>query len=341
MLPTLESTSCVDQCGNFPLIEHKPNTARKVPGNHHALKYRGNALKRNKIWFQDDIEDGYWYYYYTGFQWMVASAQCDITAMPVTTQELKKKMNELGLESNHGIFTEYNDNQDNIGMHSDKEKTIAANSWIVIIKLAASRYFDISTLQDKILFHELLTAGTAIIMNSSTANVQTKHGVPPMAEPIGASGSLVLRAKKVRMSWSEVGKKAKVALKGKLERWKKKSLEAKQTSLSKAERDDEIRAGKADVNEADLVPLSDSEDEEDVPIINRPDYQKKSGESETDEQLKKKKAKKKTQKKGESKTSGTSAPAPPAAPAEAPAAEAPAEEAVSDCLALFFCCCLD
>ena len=55
-----------------------------VEGNNDALKYRGNALKRSKIWLQrgSPHEVGYFYYYYTGIQYAVVPAQTDWAACP-------------------------------------------------------------------------------------------------------------------------------------------------------------------------------------------------------------------------------------------------------------------
>ena len=56
-----------------------PNTCQWVEGTNDALKYRGNELKRTKIWLQrgDPTVFGYAYYYYTGVQWEVVPAQTD------------------------------------------------------------------------------------------------------------------------------------------------------------------------------------------------------------------------------------------------------------------------
>ena len=54
---------------------------------------------------------------------MIAPAQCDISAMPPTTQTLFKKLNECmpdGEKLNHGIFTLYADGDDCIDPHFDK-----------------------------------------------------------------------------------------------------------------------------------------------------------------------------------------------------------------------------
>ena len=53
-----------------------PETVQWVRGDNAALRYRGNALKRDKIWLQrGSVRNGYAYYYYTGVQWEIVPAQ--------------------------------------------------------------------------------------------------------------------------------------------------------------------------------------------------------------------------------------------------------------------------
>ena len=183
---------------DFPLIPFEPYTARLITGDYHGLMYRGNALRRHKVWWQQNISRGYLKYSYTGWQQMIATAQCDVTAMPESVQELMNKLNEYLEEQkedlvNHGIYTFYRDGTDSIGRHSDKLPTIKDNSWIIVLKLGHPRLFEITSLDGAVLFREMLSPGTAVFMRSDTANAMTKHAVPMMDEEIGESGSVVFR----------------------------------------------------------------------------------------------------------------------------------------------------
>ena len=60
-------------CGEDPLM---------VMGDHPALHYRGNALKRHKIWLQTDYAQGMRKYGYTGWQHAIATATFFPSAFP-------------------------------------------------------------------------------------------------------------------------------------------------------------------------------------------------------------------------------------------------------------------
>ena len=133
-------------------------------------------------------------------------AQCDTRAMPPLVQILLKRLNEClpeTLQVNHGIYTYYENGDDSIGAHSDKTKSFAPKSWFIVIKLGATRYFDFDDLEENKLFHEKLTAGTALFVRSDTANVLTKHSVPVTTEKIGPSASIVFRRIVQRVPWKQ------------------------------------------------------------------------------------------------------------------------------------------
>jgi hypothetical protein len=54
--------------------------AQWVDGDHEALNYRGNELKRSKVWFQrgDPLVDGFRRYLYTGWQKAILPATADV-----------------------------------------------------------------------------------------------------------------------------------------------------------------------------------------------------------------------------------------------------------------------
>ena len=64
-----------------------------------------------------------------------------------------------------------------------------------------------------------------ILVKSSGANKLVKHGVPPMKEPCGSSGSIVFRKIKTVIPWDKVLKKVETAKKLKRKREKEKKQE--------------------------------------------------------------------------------------------------------------------
>lgn len=190
--------------------------AKVVRGTHPALHYRGNALKRHKIWFQK--EAGHFYVYkYTGWQKRVMNATFRVTEeqYPALWNLVHDLETSTGLPQNHWIMTLYEDGLDYIGMHSDKTKTWRAGSSFVVQKWGHPRLFQIA-LQDHedvdkctIIFNKILPAGTKVLVDSET-NLKTRHGVPIMDPKtygtIGASGSIVGRDIETEVTFSEAAK---------------------------------------------------------------------------------------------------------------------------------------
>ena len=56
-----------------------------VMGDHPALHYRGNALKRHKIWLQTDYQQGMIKYGYTGWQHAISAATRSIKRNKTST----------------------------------------------------------------------------------------------------------------------------------------------------------------------------------------------------------------------------------------------------------------
>jgi len=101
----------------------QPNVVQWVGGDNKALRYRGNAIPRTKIWLQRlPKEDGYLRYGYTGWQWNVLPATVGVEQCPEVLP-LADRYDEWaaarGLPSaNHYIATRYSDGKDCIGWHS-------------------------------------------------------------------------------------------------------------------------------------------------------------------------------------------------------------------------------
>ena len=177
--------------------------AKIVRGDHEALKYRGNALKRHKIWFQK--ETGFYYAYkYTGWQHAVLPATFSVDPKRHPGMWHLVTQMEKRCPQNHWIMTCYENGNDCIGFHSDKTATWAPNSSFHVVKWGCPRRF-VVTLKDEnstVLFDKILPEGTEIIVDA-LANEATKHAVPPMEGDIGISGSIVGRLIQTRIGFDE------------------------------------------------------------------------------------------------------------------------------------------
>ena len=241
---SLSSTPKADNAADIPMDEHGMQ-AIMVDGKHPALHYRGNALRRGKIWGQTEYDRGFKKYGYTGWQHAISNATRDVAAFPAMDMLLSwlndsfaDILAKYGLPAcdavfNHVIFTRYEDENDFIGMHSDKEKDFVKGSYFVIIKLGSAREFLFTEGdEEKEIFRQELSTGTMIIVKTGTesANQTLKHGVPVMKNKCGPSGSLVFRAIQTTVPWKEVQKniaKSKVAKQKRKQRKQRKDLNKK------------------------------------------------------------------------------------------------------------------
>ena len=187
-----------------------------VEGDNAALKYRGNVLKRGKMWLQkgDPKTNGFVKYFYTGWQYNVLPA----TACVDKCKELNdvwQKYDEWCMLNNyscanHAIVTHYKDGSHNIGRHYDKPKSIQPQSLITIIKTGeCGRLFYLANRDDpdNPIFNSVVEPGTAIIMTLE-ANLKTVHAVPPV-KTSGNSGSIVFRTITEVVPWDKLEKKVK------------------------------------------------------------------------------------------------------------------------------------
>ena len=99
------------------------DTVQWVDGDNAALKYRGHALRRCKIWLQRGATSavGFRRYRYTGWQWKVLPATVDVTTCPELSPVAANYdawCDENGVpRANHYIVTAYEDGQHSIGWH--------------------------------------------------------------------------------------------------------------------------------------------------------------------------------------------------------------------------------
>jgi hypothetical protein len=178
-------------------------------GKHAALNYRGNAVKRSKIWLQKHFDAGMLKYGYTGWQWLVSFAQKRMEEMPLINAACDK-LNTFThplLHFNHAIGTVYRDGGDNIGFHSDKVAQWTPGSVFIALKLGGARHFQFASAEGAVFFDEKLNPGTAVIVGSD-ANQATKHAVPVEALCKEASGSVVFRSIATCVPWTDVLKEA-------------------------------------------------------------------------------------------------------------------------------------
>ena len=204
-----------------------PETVQWVGGDNSALKYRGNALKREKIWLQrGSVRNGYAYYYYTGVQWEVVPAQTDWAQCPEfcdMVDACDEFCKEVGArKTNQAIITRYRDGDHFIGAHFDKPKSIAPStedkaSLITVVKIGdIGRRFNLYDLKGNIIWSEIIKPGDALIMTLE-ANLKTKHEVPMCAEGevAGDSGSIVFRSISSVLPYEKVQKKIAASIRGK------------------------------------------------------------------------------------------------------------------------------
>jgi hypothetical protein len=183
-----------------------------IRGTHSALRMRGHALKRGKIWCQSDYAGGLRKYGYTGWQHQISFATHAVEYVPPVRQ-FAERLNAGLVRSghaphNHWIVTRYEDENDKIGPHSDKEADFSENSFFIVIKLGEARPFAFHRPGEKKPFlTRTLSAGTAVFVRCKgvdAANHLIQHAVPPMRTPVGLSGSIVSRCIETIIPWKRV-----------------------------------------------------------------------------------------------------------------------------------------
>ena len=212
----LETNYSVRNAGE-PIV---PGVVQWVNGDNQALKYRGNVLRRAKIWLpRPPTNDGYLRYWYTGWQWNVLPATIGVERCPEVTpivDAYDEWAASLGYpRANHYIVTQYRDGQHSIGFHSDKDKDIVPGSLITVVKTGShGRPFELCYPGEEKspFFSKVLAPGTAVIMTLE-ANLATKHGVP-VVEEAGPSGSIVFRTIGTKVSSSMASKELRKRARG-------------------------------------------------------------------------------------------------------------------------------
>lgn len=183
-----------------------------ITGRHTALHYRGNELKREKIWCQSDYAQGCRRYGYTGWQYRISFATHAVEHVPpvkLFADRLNAGLIRSGHQPhNHWIITRYNDQDHSIGYHSDKDKDFAPDSYFIVVKLGEPRDFAFRLPGAKEpFFCQALGAGTAVLVRckaKDAANSIVQHGVPVSANTVGVSGSIVSRCITTTIPWDKL-----------------------------------------------------------------------------------------------------------------------------------------
>ena len=193
-------------------FRERGDDAHWIRGEHRALRYRGSAVKRSKIWCQSDYASGLRKYRYTGWQHAIGLATHAVESVPAV-QRVAERLNQGLVRSgharhNHWIATQYEDKNENIGFHSDKDQDFAANSFFVVLKFGAPRPFAFRLPDEqKPFLTRTLSAGTAVFVRCkapNAANNLIEHGVPAVNTPVGMSGSIVSRCIETLVPWDRV-----------------------------------------------------------------------------------------------------------------------------------------
>ena len=225
-----EELKSIGSLGETEVIPFSENgeIVKWVTGGHSALKFRGNNLKRRKIWCQKNYKKGMLKYGYTGWQHAISNATCDVQYVrPIL--KVASALDTFFLEGteisdkifkreehlfNHYIATIYDDETYKIGFHSDKQTNFVEDSYFLVIKLGEARKFEFRLAdqkKSKPFFSENLSPGTAIFVRAHSsdgtdANSRVQHGVPEMNQKCKISGSIVARCIKTVVPWKSVQK---------------------------------------------------------------------------------------------------------------------------------------
>lgn len=219
-------------------LEHKPEH-KWLPGSNPILNYRGNAIRRTKMWFSFN-SPRYLEYLYTGYQKQIGLVQQNgdsVDSLLKLKNTLETTINKnCKLPSfNHAIATKYANESDGIGMHSDKAACIHTASVIVVVRFGCERDWRIASLDDVENVVRTVKHGDIIIMGAGATNAIVKHGVPELKYKCSVSGSLVFRhilCEKSMEAMREAASKAKADK----EKRKRKKIAAARAERKKAKK---------------------------------------------------------------------------------------------------------
>ena len=187
-----------------------------VNGGQKDLCYRGNKVRRDKMWWQDgDINDKICVYRYPGYQYAVSQAQRNISVSPLVERAMRQLNADFDFQLNQCIFTVYKTGKDSIGVHTDNLSTIGDKATDLIVGLKTGengRDFVLTKLKAEgekafpaPFLKEKLEPGTLFCISPYDNRYSCAHGVPETV--CGRTSSLVFRRITKWMSREEYERK--------------------------------------------------------------------------------------------------------------------------------------
>ena len=160
-----------------------------APRDHRGMFYRGNPLNRTKLFAVDDLKAQVPIYTYTGFQYESLQFYQELKDIPAVKDLVENFNTKIHVvdgseksisypEINHVIGTLYQDEEDYIGYHHDKDKTFAKDSFVYILSLGGIREFHLKEVQSGIVTPLVLTPGSLFVLGPKT-NQLFQHCIPP------------------------------------------------------------------------------------------------------------------------------------------------------------------
>ena len=195
------------------------NTDVYLARNDVALAYRGKPLARSKAFvnLEHDAANLLPLYVYTGFQYRVAEKYLlpddprvvgFVPALAAVAGGLAAPGYAAPGPYNQAIVTNYLNESDYIGWHSDKMRSIAPHTLIVDFSLGATRTFTlcvptfqlqedkhgkkVKTMVPTQVESVDLHSGDALVLSTDT-NARTQHAVLAQKRPVGPRQSVVFR----------------------------------------------------------------------------------------------------------------------------------------------------
>lgn len=161
-----------------------------------AIMYRGNSIKRTKGFFTANvpvdpicgIPQQIFKYSYPGFTYRILLQHKCFRDLPILDQVVQNIAGINGLtfqgqnvEINHGIATQYQRVDDNIGAHQDKLIDIVPETPILSLSFGDRREMQFTNLDGKVLNTIVLEPGSLFVLGPQT-NKQMKHAIIPIAK---------------------------------------------------------------------------------------------------------------------------------------------------------------
>ncbi len=157
------------------------------------MKYRGNSLRRDKVFFVDSLIDVP-VYQYPGYQYKsIVNEYKLITENKLIQKIYLKLIEKFKVDLNHVIGTIYRDGKDIIGWHDDKVKSIDSKVPIFILSFGAQRPLSFRNKEtEKFEVDIPMKPGSLFILGHQT-NKDYQHSIQESHEIIGPRVSIIFR----------------------------------------------------------------------------------------------------------------------------------------------------